>query len=224
MGIGKKIAALFFVTALTAAAAMAQKKITEGVVTYTVSYELPADKQQIAGMLPKEITCYFRGDSTAAIVVQGPATIKGVSVFKSNYHSLIIDVPSASKKIVVVLTPGEVQLENAAVPQFTGKKETEKQVISGYNCTKTTVTDPKANASYELWTTNDINMPPTSVSRAMSSFGGVPVKFVTFNNLIKINATIKEIKEEPVPAGFFTANKDYKPMSYPELKAMSGGR
>src|ERR1700735_4949418 len=95
---------LFLVFVMPAAA---QKKIKEGTVTYTASYELSPDKQQYADMLPKEIQCYFRGDSTAAVVNQGMATVKGVSVFKSDYHSLIIDVPANGKKILVVLTPDE---------------------------------------------------------------------------------------------------------------------
>jgi hypothetical protein len=57
----------------------------------------------------------------------------------------------------------------------------------------------------------------------VSEFGGVPVKFVTFNQGIKVNAEIKEVKAEIVPAGFFSATKDYEPMSYSELKAASGG-
>jgi hypothetical protein len=201
----------------------AQKKINEGSITYAVSYELPPDKQQYADMLPKKIVCYFRGDSTAAIVDQGAATVKGVSVFKTDYHCLIIDAPASGKKIVVVLTPGEVAQEQAAIPQFTGKKSGGTQLMDGYNCFKVTLTDPKTNAVYDIWLTNDIDMPPTSVSRAVSMFGGVPVKFVTFNNGVKINADIKELKEQAVPPGFFTASKDYEPMSYTDLKAASGG-
>jgi len=217
------ITSIFLLFAAFVLPATAQKKIKEGTITYTVSYELPPNEQQFADVLPKEIRCYFRGDSTAAIVNQGMATVKGVSVFTSDYHSLIIDVPANGKKILVVLTAGEVAQEKAGVPQFAGKKSGETQVIDGYKCTKVIVTDPKTNAVYETWVTNDIDIPPTSVSRAVSMFGGVPVKFVTFNNGVKINAEIKEVKEETVPAGFFTATKDYEPMSYTDLKAMSGG-
>jgi len=218
-----KITILFLLMLASELPATAQKKINEGSVTYTVSYELPPDKQQYGDMLPKEIVCYFRGDSTAAIVDQGAATVKGVSVFKTDYHSLIIDAPASGKKIVVVLTPDEVAQEKAGVPQFTGKKSGETQLMDGYNCFKVTLTDPKSSAVYDIWLTNDIDMPPTSVSRAVSSFGGVPVKFVTFNNGVKINADIKGLKEQAVPPGFFTASKDYEPMSYTDLKAASGG-
>jgi hypothetical protein len=211
------------IASLSSNRVVAQKKISEGAVTYTVSYELNATQLLYADQYPKEITCYFRGDSSAATTNQGAIIVKGVSVFKANYHSLIIDIPSLSKKILVVMTPEEVEQEKEANPQFTSTKGTEKEVIDGYNCTKVTVTDTKSGGSYEVWITGDIDVPPNSVSKLVSDFGGVPVRFVTFNRGTKINAEIKEIKEVTVPAGFFSAAKDYQLMSFTELKAMAAG-
>lgn len=202
--------------------ANAQKKISEGAITYTVSFDLPADKQQFASMMPKEITSYFRGDSTASSVQQGPATIKSVQDYKTNYQSLMIDVPAASKKIAVSLKPAEIEQMESVNPKLTGTPGTEKQTIAGYNCTKVTATDAKSGAKYDVWVTKDIDIVPNSMSYLVSNFGGVPVKFVTFNQGIKINAEIKEVKETPVPKGFFSATKDYQSMSMDDLKAMTG--
>lgn len=202
--------------------ANAQKKITEGTITYAVSFELPADKQQYASMMPKEIITYFRGDSTASTVQQGPATIKNVQDYKTNYQSLLIDVPVASKKIAVVLTPADIEQIEAANPKLTPTPADEKETIAGYNCTKVTATDAKSGLKYDIWVTKDIDIVPNSMSKVVSDFGGVPVKFVTFNQGIKINAEIKEIKEAAVPQGFFSASKDYQTMSMDDLKAMTG--
>lgn len=202
--------------------ANAQKKISEGTITYTVSFELPADKQQFASMMPKEITSYFRGDSTASTIQQGPASIKGVQDYKANYQSILIDVPVASKKIVVVLSPDDIEQMEATNPKLTGTPGTEKQTIAGYNCTKVTATDAKTGTKYDVWITKDIDIVPNSLSHLVGTFGGVPVKFVTFNQGIKVNAVIKEIKETPVPKGYFSASKDYESMSMEDLKAMTG--
>lgn len=209
---------LMLTTALTFT--YAQKKINEGTVTYTATYELSADQLLYADQLPKEITCYFRGDSTAAITNQGAAIIKGVSVLKSNYHSLLVNIPTASKKIVVVMSNEEVEQEKAANPQFKGTVGTEKQIINGYTCIKVNITDTKSGANYEIWVTNDIDMPPNSVSKLVSEFGGVPVRFVTFNRGIKISAEIKEINEVPIPAGFFSPTRDYESMTFAQLQAL----
>jgi hypothetical protein len=202
--------------------ANAQKKINEGIITYTVSFELPADKQQYASMLPKEVTSYFRGDSTASSMNQGPATIKSIQDYKTNYQSILIDVPTANKKIAVVLTPAEIEQMEAPNPKLTGASGTEKQIIDGYKCTKVTATDTKTGARYDVWITKDIDIVPNSTSHLVSTFGGVPIKFVTFSQGIKVNAEIKEIKETPVPKGFFSASKDYESMSMDQLKAMTG--
>jgi len=222
MEITKKITLLILLF-VQAVYVSAQKKISEGVITYTVTYDLDAEQLKYADLLPKKITCYFRGDSTAAVANQGDAIMKGVSVFKANFHSLIVEFPAASKKIVVVMTPAEVEQEKEANPQLNGINGTEKQIIDGYNCYKVTATNAKSGASYELWVTNDIEIPPNSVSKLVSGFGGVPVRFVTFNRGIRINAEIEEIKEMTIPPGFFSPTKDYKPMSFTDLKAMSGG-
>src|SRR5258708_4064931 len=170
MQISIKFTIFFLLAAITAGSVSAQKKINEGIIIYTASYELNAEQLRYADQLPKEITCYFRGDSTAAIVKQGAVIIKGVSVFKANYHSLLIEIPSASKKIVVVMTPDEVEQEKAANPLFKGTTGDEKQVIDGYNCNKVTLTDTKTGAGYEIWVTNDIELVPNSVSKLVSGF------------------------------------------------------
>lgn len=214
----KKIVFLILLLMVPFYQAIAQKKILEGSVKYKVIYDLPADQ---SANLPSEITCYFRGDSCAAISNQGSAIVKGVSVFKTNYHSLLIDIPAALKKILVVMTAGEVEQEKAEVPVLKGKKGTDKQVIAGYHCFKIIASDEKSGVIYDVWVTNDLDMPPNSVSKPVSGFGGVPIKFVTFNRGIKINAEVSEIQETAVPPGFFTATKDYEIMSFTELKALT---
>jgi len=219
-----KISLIFLLFVFAVFDVKAQKQIKEGIATYSASYDIPADQLQNYGALPSVIVIFFRDDSTAAIVNQGGAIIKGVSVLKTNYHSMIIDIPNISKKILVVLTPAEVAQENAEVPLFTAKASMEKDVINGYKCTKTVITDTKTGKEYDIWLTNDIDIAPNSVSRQVSNFGGVPVKFVTFNHGIKINAELLQIEEDTVAPGFFSATKDYLSMSYSELKNLYGGR
>ncbi|MFI5139116.1 MAG: DUF4412 domain-containing protein [Sphingobacteriales bacterium] len=223
MEITKKITLLILLLVAAVYKVSAQKKINEGIVTYNVSYELNAVQLQYADQLPKKITFYFRGDSTAATIKQGSAIVKGVSVFKANFHSLLVELPATSKKIVVVMTPAEVEEEKAENPHLKAVTGNEKQIIDGYNCYKVTATNAKNGESYEIWVTNDIDMPPNSISKPVSGFGGVPVLFVTFNRGIRINAEIEEIKETAIPPGFFSATKEYQPMSFTDLQALSGG-
>jgi len=203
----------------------AQKQIKEGRAIYSAAYDIPADKLQNYGLLPSEIVIYFRGDSTAAIVNQGDAIIKGVSVLKENYHSMIVDFPAFAKKIFVLESAAEVEEDKKDIPEFTAKKESVNEQINGYHCEKITLTEIKSGTAYEIWVTNDIDIVPNTVSRPVSNFGGVPVKFVTFNHGIMIKAELIQVDESPVATGFFSPSKEYEKMTLPEFKKFaSGGR
>ena len=215
-----KIFAVIFLT-MFAVKLNAQKIIKEGKITYSTSYDIPANQWKNDGSLPTEIVIYFKGDSTAAIVKQGLATIKGVSVLKSNYHSMIIDVPNLQKKIFVLLSTEEVQKEKSSIPQFTAINDTSKQIINGYHCNKIDLTDKATGFIYDLWVTQDISIIPNTVNRPVSLFGGVPIKFVTFNQGLRIYTELKLIEEIKVPDGFFSATKDYTTITYDELKKIS---
>ena len=223
----KTVHALFLILLVSVSVAKAQKKpqqkkfIKEGIVTYSATYDIPADQPQDYNNLPSEITIYFRGDSSAAILSQDGSIIKGISVFKSNYRSMIVEIPSQSKKIFVELSPAEVDSEKMGAPTFTVKKDKETDEINGYKCTKTIITDVKTGESYDLWLTNDVDMEPNSVSRLVSNFGGVPIRFVTFNKGIKISAELEEIEELRVPKGFFSPTSEYEKMTYEDLKKIT---
>jgi hypothetical protein len=218
----KKLFALLMIFIASTVCVRAQKVIKEGIVTYSVSYDIPADQLQNYSTLPTEVIIYFRGDSSAAIVNQGSAIIKGVTVFKANYHSMIIDIPVMAKKFFVELSAAEVAEEKASNPQLTGKPGTEQEVINGYKCVKTIVTDTKSGASFDIWLTNDVDIAPNSLSKLVSAFGGVPIRFVTFNRGIKISAELEGIEETVVPPGFFSPTKEYQHMTFTELKNLSG--
>lgn len=224
MNLTIKVFTLSIVLTGTVLASKAQKKITEGAVIYTVSYDLPADKQQYAAMMPKEIKCYFRDDSTATLIDQGPAKIKSILNAKAQFQSLLIDVPQFDKKFAVVLTPADQEELKAKEPEFSGTPGTETQTIAGYKCTKIDVKDNKSGLDYALWVTKDIELVPNTMTKLVAKLGGVPVKFVTFNNGVKINAQLKEVKEETVPAGFFSVTKDYQSMSMNDLMQVFGNR
>ena len=64
-------------------------------------------------------------------------------------------------------------------------------------------------------------MMPNSVSKLVSNYGGVPIRFVTFSHGIKISAELEEIEELRVPKGFFSPTSEYEKMSLDDLKKLS---
>jgi hypothetical protein len=199
----------------TSVTASAQKVYKEGVITYTVS---------AAGMPGGDAKTYFKGDSSVTVTQTGPATIKVISVGVIDYLAVLVDVPVASMKNAAALTPAELEEASGQLPELTFTPTTETKTISGFNCKKVTCKDPKTNAGFDVWITNDISAPVNGISQFYKKVGGFPVQFTTYQRGAVVNALVKSISDEKVPAGLFKIPADYKVMSMADLQAMSGGR
>ncbi len=192
--------------------ANAQKVYNEGVANYTVS----------ASMGSADTKVYFTADSSAAVTDNGMYTAKIVSDSKSTYTAVLVDVPSMSMRKIAVLTPAEVSQVNAELPKLTFTPTTETKQINGFNCKKVTAKDAKSGMDIELWVTNDIKAPVTSITKPFADAGGTPVKFVTVQQGQTVNVELKSIAGDKVPTGTFGIPAGYDKLSFSELKALGG--
>jgi hypothetical protein len=197
---------------LAAFGAKAQKNYTEGVITYSTSTP--------AGNAESKIN--FRGDSSAQIIVSGPATIKLITTAKHTYFAVLVDIPVASKKLAAVLTPDEIDQASEDIPKFTFTPGTDTKQIAGYNCKKFTAKDAKSGTDVEVWVTNDISAPTNTISSPFASTGGFPVQITTSQGGQKSDIVLKSIAEQKMPAGSFGVPSGYDRITYDELKAMRG--
>ncbi len=195
-------------------AASAQTKYTEGFATYNVN----AKGQDI------ETKCYFKGDSSAYAVQNGPATITLIGSQKNDFFSILVDVPVAGWKKAATANPGELEEGASMMPEYTFTATTETKKIGDYNCKKFVAKDAKANTTYELWTTTDISLPSNIISRFYASAGGTPVLFTIVQQGTPQVITLKSVTESKVPAGTFKVPAGYDKITMDDLKALSGGR
>jgi len=198
---------------IAAFTANAQKSYTEGVITYSTTTP--------AGSTDSKII--FRGDSSAQVIVSGPATIKLITTTKHNYFAVLVDVPVANNmKKAAVLTPDELDQASEDIPKLTFTPSTDTKQIAGYNCKKFTAKDAKSNTDYEVWVTNDITAPGNTISMPFASTGGFPVEVISTLSGQKGDVVLKSIVDQKIPAGSFGITKDYDRITYDELKAMRG--
>ncbi|MVN21957.1 DUF4412 domain-containing protein [Mucilaginibacter arboris] len=195
-------------------AAHAQKNYTEGVITYSVS----ANGQQT------ESKTYFKNDSTATKMQQGPATISILSNDKGNYMVVLIDVPVASMKKAAVATPADLEQMKDQEPSFTSTPTTETQTISGYKCKKVKVKDSKSGSTFDAWITNDITAPSNNLTKFFTNMGGYPIKFTTIQRGQPVEVTLKSISDEKVKPGTFAIPADFDRITFEDLKALGGGK
>src|SRR5690606_7913454 len=83
----------------------AQKTINEGFISYNAEYNLPADQQMAAAMLPKEYKIYFKGDISKFTMDLGMMTNKVIANSKTNTGLMLMEIPMANQKIAVKMTP-----------------------------------------------------------------------------------------------------------------------
>ncbi|WP_295669094.1 DUF4412 domain-containing protein [uncultured Mucilaginibacter sp.] len=207
------IVALGIALTATTISANAQKAYTQGLITMS---------GDMMGQ-PTPMKAYFSPDSLALSFQAGPAAIKILSNAAKTYFVVVVDVPSFSVKKAAISTPDEIEQAKNALPKFTFALTSETKQISGFNCKKVIATDAKDNKTYDVWVTNDITLPASTMSDLYAGAGGVPIQYTSFNRGQASVITVTSITDEKAPAGTFGFSADYDKITMDDLKAMSGG-
>lgn len=201
----------------------AQNKISEGTITYEVEWKLPEQMQAYAAMFPKEVKVYFKGDSASWKNENQMSSTTTITNVKAEFTRLLIDIPMMGKKYSVTLTPADVEMMQDKMPEFSLTEGTETKTISGYNAKKYAVEEKKSGTKSDAWFTKDVEISQNSFNQFFDAKYGFPVEFNTFANGLGIKAKVKEVKQGTVPAGVFSAGKDYETMSFEQLMQLQGG-
>ena len=198
----------------------AQQKITEGIVVYTLNWNVPEQAQAMAASLPTEIQVYFKGDSSSMKMESQFFSMQSILNTKKEYERLLLDIPMMSKKYSVVFTPADQEIEADKYPQMSLKPSTESKILNGYKAFKFEVSEGKTNTKFDVWFTKDIEVVANPLSRFYEPSYGFPVEFISFQNGFSVKASVKEIQKTSVPAGVFSASKDYEDFTYGQLEQM----
>ncbi|MES2454598.1 MAG: hypothetical protein V4594_03620 [Bacteroidota bacterium] len=214
------VAAILIGTALIA---QAQKKITEGTLTYGIEYNLTDDQKGYEAMLPKQTAIKFKDNLSKIEMDQGPALIKIISDKNTKTGLLLVDIPIAQKQYAAKMSKEDFDAFKGNAPKFSDFKATgEKQKVGTYDAEKYTYKDENGGA-YELWATNDVILPEGYKDDEFKDVKGTLVKFTVIQNGVKSTLTLKGIKEEKVGVLSIDVPKGYELKTMAELKAMQGG-
>ncbi|SDF03629.1 GLPGLI family protein [Mucilaginibacter pineti] len=197
----------------TAMSASAQKKISEGVINLEMSIRGQAIPAQN----------YFRSDSSAYKLNFGPAAVKILNDAAGKSFANVVEVPAFGVKKAAIATPDEVDQMVAAFPVLEFTPTTETKQISGFNCKKVIAKDTKKGATYDIWITNDIEVPFVGLGKYYAKIGGFPVQYTSFSAQGNAEVTVKSVVEQKVPAGTFGIPADFDRISLDDLAAMQKG-
>lgn len=208
----------------SAVVASAQKKVNEGTITYGITYDLTADQKSMASQLPAETKFKFNGDILKVEIDQGPAKITLFSDGVKKTGLVLVDIPVMQKQYAVKTTPQETEETMGKTPVLSEVKATgEKLKIGNYNTEKYTYKDDKGIA-YELWATNDIQLPVGIIGTEFKDVKGTPIKFTRVQNGVKATMTITNLTEDKVGPFSLEVPSSYELTTMDALKAMGGGQ
>ena len=210
--------------ALLTTIGFAQKKIAEGSITYQVEYDLPANMQQMKAMFPTEVTVYFKGDSSSTQNKTAMSSTNFIMNPKTEFQRLLLEIPMMNKKYSVRFTPDDQEMMKESFPTLTFKEGTETKTVATYNGKKYAVNETKTGKTSDAIFTKDVEIPSNSFTQFFDKSYGFPLEFTTYQQGMTIKAVVKEVKEEKIPAGSFSANKDYEEITLTQLQGMMGGR
>jgi GLPGLI family protein len=211
---------------LTGLVANAQKKITQGTITYALEYNLPADKEAMAAMLPQVYKMSFKGDLSKFTMDMGMFSTLIIYNNVTKETLSLTEVPIQSKKIAVKMNKEQTQKMaeiQGGNKDFEFTTTTEKKQIAGYNCTKYLCKDKQSGSQTAVWATQDIEIPLNTLTSTFKGVNGVPIQFSTDANGMKAKITIKSIVEESVEDINMVIPKEYEIMEFDDLLKQLGG-
>ncbi|WP_432714850.1 hypothetical protein [Pedobacter sp.] len=219
-----KTGVLSLLLVCTAIYAHAQKKISQGVITYGVAYNLSEEQKSTIDVsnLPTENILEFNGNISRLAMDMGPAIITIIKDGSLNNALLLIKVPMAQKQIATKMTKEDLDKESGGIKYSDFKATGVKETISGFNTEKYTYTDNNGNA-YELWATKDVELTPGATNSEFKGLKGTPIKFSLSQNNIKTILTIKSITEKNVGPFTLDVPTGYDVMTMAQLEALRGG-
>lgn len=222
-----KLGLVAFICLGSTFAAKAQKAIKEGTITYAVEYDLPANQQSMAAMLPTEYKVIFKGELSKFKLDMGMFATQVIYNDSSKETLSLTDVPMQNKKIAVKMTSQQSQKMRemqGGDKDYDIKTTTDTKQIAGYNCNKYIFTDKASGDSMDVWATNDVSVPSNSLSVALKGLKGVPVQFENTARGVKTKLTLKSISEESVGDINMTVPDGYETMSFEDVMAQMGGQ
>jgi len=209
----------------TAIIVHAQKKISEGTITYGLEYKLTDEQKSALGgqELPAEVKVKFNNGLTKIEMEQGPAMISIISDNNQKTGLILVDVPIAQKQYAVKQSKEDVETALAGMGKFSDFKATgEKQTIAGYSAEKYTYKDDKGGA-HELWATKDVDLPNTGTQTYFPGLAAFPVKYTMVQRGIETVNTLKAINEAKVGAISSAVPAGYEETTMQALMSMGGG-
>ena len=209
------------VLSMIVVSASAQKKFTEGTISYDVVITTGSEKTKNADFLDgTTVVNYIKGDKSRTEMVSPLGTL--TTVYDGTKNAIVILKDIGEQKYMIALTPNDWKDANKKYDGISFTYEDGEKTILDYKCKKA-VAKLQDGTTYTVWYTADLVPQNKNFQYETQSLPGLAMEYETVNSKgEKTTYTVSKISFSPVPASKFDFPKaGYRVMTYAESK---GGR
>ncbi len=196
---------------------MAQKKISEGVISYDIVINTGSEKPRAADFFDGATsTVYLKGAKSRTEMVSSLGTQSTIIDGTKNMITILKEY--GDQKYMIQMTPANWKEANKKSEnvQFTFSEES--KTILGYKCLKAIgkMTD---GTTFSVWYTTDLVPENSDFQNVNKALPGLAMEYESKMGNLKVTYTVSKINLSPVLAAKFDIPKSgYRVMTYEESK------
>jgi len=201
----------------------AQKKISEGKITFEISYPDSDMPDEMAAMMPTEMDMYIKTDKSRIDMTMGMG-MNQVMIFDNKAKTMTMLMDMMGKKIKVVSTEADMKKkrEKDKTPEYKIEKTDETKTIAGYLCKKAKVTS--GDYSFDMFYTDDIVLKGAEWTSEYKGIDGFPMEYLQEQGEMKMLMKAKKVAVEKIDDSKFAIPDGYKEMTPEEMQRTFGGQ
>lgn len=207
-----------FVSLVLTLPVLAQKKFSEGTISYDIVINTGTDKPQNADFLDGATSAvYIKGTKSRTEMVSPLGT--QATIIDGTKNAIVILKEYGDQKYMINLTPANWKDANKKYEDVSfAYDNSAAKTIAGYTCKKATGT-LKDGTTFTVWYTPDLVPENKDFQYANRALPGLALEYETNMGNLKVTYTVSKISFNPVPAAKFDLPKaGYRVMSYEESK------
>lgn len=215
----------FFLSALVAVlfdgckGGIFDRRISEGIIEYDVTYPNIDPDDMLAGLMPTSMILKFKDNKYNVELSAGMGMFKTNFISNSNDYYLVNAVKLINKKYATKLNRDEVNKMNEKYNKFYISKLDEKKEIAGYQCNKALVVfDDVANESFYVYYTDEINIKDPNWSNIFKDIDGVLLEYQMERYGIYMKFTARSVTKTKLEDSEFQLTNDYENLTLADLE------
>lgn len=197
---------------------MAQKRLSEGTISYDIVINTGTDKPQVADFLDGATSAvYIKGPKTRTEMVSPLGTQS--TIIDGTKNTIVILKEYGEQKYLINLKPEDWKDANKKYEDvsFTYDNSASKTIL-GYKASKA-IGKLKDGTTFTVWYTTDLLPENKDFQYANKDLPGLALEYETNMGNLKVTYTVSKISFSPVPAAKFDIPKSgYRMLTYNESK------